>query len=328
MLRRLGREDLASVNPFLKEKDSHAPFLWHVYEDYEVVEEEDALPYLRASTPKGYESPKIVNSYNPLIDTPRLFLDFARIAERKNPANALSQWIAQYGLLGFAHGSPQWSPQASPEVVVPPQQYDDRGGPGETLDAIWYEVYTTNGILALYEAVLNRDPDKLESLLFPSGEDPEWLERRRQYVNEYESKLKQETASDQIDRIDVLVSEALRQVWEHTGTVSVFAYPIINPTGDLLQQPLLTVDRLKASWRVRNLLGAMYLQFFWLVTSAGELSRCKYCGRIISYAPPIPAGEDRKARKPRKDKEFCDSRCRQNYHYHNRIKLERSSEQR
>jgi hypothetical protein len=321
MLRRLGREDLASVNPFLREKESRAPFLWHVYEDYEVVEEKDALPYLRASTPKGYETPRRVRSYNPLVDTPRLFLDFARIAERRNPAEALSQWIAQYGLLGFADSSPQWFPEASPEVTVPPRWYDAWGGPGETLEAVWYEVYITNHILALYEAVLNRDPDKLESLLFPPGEDPEWLERRRQYVNE----LRRETGSD---RIAVLVDQALGQVWEHIMALTVFAYPAISPTGSLHQRPLLTVDRLSASWGVRNLLGAMYLQFFWLVTSAGEMSRCKYCGRIISYAPPIPAGEDRKARKPRKDKEFCDSRCRQNYHYHNRIKPGRQSERR
>jgi hypothetical protein len=314
LLRRLGREDLASVNPFVREEEIHAPFVWHVYEDYELVEEEDALPYLRASIPKGYESPKRVKSYNPLVDTPRLFLDFARIAERKNRAKALSQWIEQYGLLGFAHDSPQWSPQASPEVVVPPQQYDDRGGPGETLGAVWYEVYTTNSILALYEAALNRDPIKLESLLFPPGEEPESLERRRQYVNE----LMEETGSDWID---VLVDRALGQVWEHIMALAVFAYPTISPMGSVHQQPLLTVDRLNASWGVRNLLGAMYLQFFWLVTSAGELARCKYCGRIISYAPPMPESEKR---KPRKDKEFCDSRCRQNYHYHNRIKPARN----
>jgi hypothetical protein len=323
MLRRLGREDLTSVNPFLREKESDVPFFWNVYEDYEVVEEEGALPYLRASTPKGYETPKRIKSYYPLVDTPRLFLDFARIAERKNPANALSQWIAQYGLLGFANSGPKWFPEASPQVTVPPNTYDYRGGLGETLEAVWYEVYTTNRILALYEAVLNRDPDKLEALIFTPGEDSEWLERRRRHVSGYADK----TGSDSID---VLVSGALAEVCEHLGALNVFAYPtiaypVINPTGSLRQQPLLTVDRLKASWGVRNLLGAMYLQFFWLVTSAGELSRCKYCGRIISYAPPIPAGEDRKARKPRKDKEFCDSRCRQNYHYHNRIKPHRPS---
>ena len=313
MFRRLGREDLASVNPFRKEKDRHAPFFWHVYEEYEIIEEEDGLRYLRASTPEGYETPQRVKRYNPLVDTPRLFLDFARIAERKNPGEALSQWIGQYGLLGLAHNSPQWTPEKSPEVIVPPNVYDDRGGPGETLDAIWYEVYITNHILALYEAVLNRDADKMESLQFPPEEDPEWLNRRWQYVNQ----LMQETGSEWID---VLVHEALGQVWEHVMALAVFAYPAITPAGSLNARPLLTVDRLNASWGVRNLLGAMYLQFFWLVTSAGDLSRCKYCGRIISYAPPIPIGKEHKARKPRKDKEFCDSRCRQNYHYHNRIK--------
>ena len=68
-----------------------------------------------------------------------------------------------------------------------------------------------------------------------------------------------------------------------------------------------------------------YLQFYWLVTSHSELSRCKQCGRIISYAPPVPTTENKKARKPRRDKEFCDSRCRQNYHYHNRVKPARRS---
>lgn len=317
MLRRLGQEDLTSVNPFLGEKEDHA-FVWHVYEDYEVVREEDALPYVQAVTPKGHESPKRVRSYNPLVDTPRLFLDFARIAERNNPAEALSQWVAQYGLLGFADSSPQWFPHARPEVTVPPRIYDDSGGPGETLEAVWDEVYTANRILALYEAVLNRDAEKLETLIFTSEEDSEGLERRRQHVSGYTDK----TSSD---RIDVLVSVALAEVWEFIGALTVFAYPVINPTGDLNQQPLLTVDRLKASWGVRNLLGAMYLQIFWLVTSAGELARCKFCGRIISYAPPMSVGEVHKVRKPRNDKEFCDSRCRQNYHYHNRIKPARSS---
>ena len=42
---------------------------------------------------------------------------------------------------------------------------------------------------------------------------------------------------------------------------------------------------------------------------------------LISHAPPVPVGDERKARrKPRKDKDFCDSRCRQNYHYHKRVK--------
>jgi hypothetical protein len=64
----------------------------------------------------------------------------------------------------------------------------------------------------------------------------------------------------------------------------------------------------------------MDLQMYWLVTSFGHLFHCKYCGRVIYFAPSTPAGEDRKVRKPCRDKEICDSRCRQHYHYHNRVK--------
>jgi hypothetical protein len=83
---------------------------------------------------------------------------------------------------------------------------------------------------------------------------------------------------------------------------------------------LYSLDGLAASWWPRNLLDAMYLQMYWLMTSSGDLARCKNCGHFISYATPVLVGENHTARKPRKDTEFCDSRCRQNYHYHNRIK--------
>jgi hypothetical protein len=319
MLRKLGREDFVSSNPFLEKKvDRYGPFLWRVYEDYEVVDEEGGLPYLRASKRAGSGTPEVVKLYRPLIDTPRIFLDFARIAERKNPRQALSQWISQYGLLGLADEGPQWFAEGAPEVVVPPRVYNDRGGRGETLDAVWYEVYTTNHMLALYESVLNRDTNKLELLLYPPQDGPERLQQSRQHAKELMHKT-------DATWIDVLIDQALRQVWEYVMELAVFAYPGIGTVGDLHQQPLLTVDRLTASWEVRNLLGAMYLQFYWLISSAGELSHCKHCGGIISYAPPTPTTG---VRKPRKDKEFCSTQCRQNYHYHNRIKLRRQTERR
>jgi hypothetical protein len=308
--RRLGRDDLANSNPFLREKDIHTPFLWRVYENYELVDQEDGLPYLRASGRDGHATPRSVRVYNPLVDAPRLFLDFARIAERKNPEQALLQWIAQYGLLGFAHNDSQFVVEESPQVVIPPRSYDDKGGPGETLDAVWYEVYTTNETLTLYEAALNQDTDNLELLLFPSDEDPGWLERRRHYAQE---QMRRSGARWP----DALISIALAQVWDYVMALNVFAYPTISTVDNLNERPLLTVDRLTPSWGVRNLLGAMYLQFYWLITSESDLTRCKYCGHIIPYAPPSLGSP---SRKPRKDKEFCDRRCRQNYHYHNRIK--------
>lgn len=62
-------------------------------------------------------------------------------------------------------------------------------------------------------------------------------------------------------------------------------------------------------WNFDNLLGAAYLQMYWLMTSAGGLARCQQCGRIISLARPYPKG-----RKRRQDKRFCNDACRQAHH--------------
>lgn len=103
-----------------------------------------------------------------------------------------------------------------------------------------------------------------------------------------------------------------------------FVYPCISvdlETRETLYPGVLYApDHFYRFWQPRNLLGALYLQAYWLVTSAAELSKCKYCGRVISYAASLPDAADKAKRKPRRDKEFCDSRCRQNYHYHNRVK--------
>ncbi len=110
------------------------------------------------------------------------------------------------------------------------------------------------------------------------------------------------------------------------GKLSNFTYPTVNhelPAPSALPhfhkgEPLAT-HRLGASWAFRNLLGAMYLQFYWLITSRADIKRCKYCGRIIYLAPPIPQPGE-KPRKPCSDKEYCDKSCQQNYDYHERRK--------
>jgi hypothetical protein len=84
--------------------------------------------------------------------------------------------------------------------------------------------------------------------------------------------------------------------------------------------PPITPDLFSRGWVARNLLGTLGLQFYWLITSDGELDRCRYCGRIISHTSPVPGSQTTKRRKTRSDKSFCNSRCRQNYHYHNRRK--------
>jgi len=123
---------------------------------------------------------------------------------------------------------------------------------------------------------------------------------------------------------EALVDVALESIyWDIQQVLEAFTYPCLAQHSSSGKPPFIepwTPERMTSSLWPRNLLGAMYLQFFWLIASADELSRCKHCGRIIPHAPPLPASGDR---KPRKDKEFCDKRCRQNYHYHNRRKLRR-----
>jgi hypothetical protein len=84
-------------------------------------------------------------------------------------------------------------------------------------------------------------------------------------------------------------------------------------------------DRVAQGWRFGSLLGAMWLQMMWLVTSKDVPRRCAGpgCNRIISYAQPQESWEwndqssdpwkknDRsRGYRTRKDKRFCSDNCR------------------
>jgi hypothetical protein len=327
MWRKLNREDLVSSNPLLVDEEPHRPFYWRVYEDYEILPSEDRdFDYLQAARRKGSQEPECVKVYRPLIDTPYLFLEFARIWEQKDRVEALMDWVRRYGLLGFTQRNPQYCEERSPlrkfiDSVEPTRRYDDRGGSGDAFDLIFAEADQTNQALTLYEAALSRDVEKLEQGLF-WDEESEFDEDRWRLLQE-------KVRATGENWTDILVDSALSQVLEFTvPEVHAYAYPDIafpcRTSGDRTD-PLLTVDQLTQSWGARNLVGAIHLQFYWLITSGEDLTRCKYCNRIISYAPHLPSG-DGVARKPRKDKEFCSTQCRQNYHYHNRIKPSRQND--
>lgn len=333
MWRRLNREDLERVNPLLPEEERHHfGFSWRVYKDYEILPlDSDEKPrlgeedeYIQAARQGTHEEPECVKVYDPLIDTPYLFLDFARVVERKdNPYLALMDWISKYGLLGNTPRNPQYSKESTlrekwADSFMPPRLYDDRGGPWDTLYLLGAEAYQTNEALRLYEAALSHDEERLEQAIY-SGEPPDREEGMRKA-------LEDKAAVTGASRTDILVDRALGQVIEFViHPVHAFAYPDIgwppSPIGSGTEAPLLSVEGITRGWRARNLVGAMHLQFYWLITAGGDISRCKYCNRIISYGPPIPGSRDR---KPRRDKEFCDKRCRQNYHYHNRVKPRKS----
>lgn len=334
MRRRMGGVDFDSARSAFQEMGRQANLMWAVYEDYELVDTGENWPYLKAvGAPVRY--------YNPLFDAPRLFLDFTRIAGDKDPEAAMFAWITKYGLLGLSNPEPGFFWERAPETVVPPLEYKDSGGPGDTMVTAIDHAHIANELLLLYEACENRDTVALQALLDPSNLRAFANEQGKsltQLWNEQNERATEDSKSQgvlwvrdmvggtlvqrpqPIDWEGFLVDTAMAEIWGNLVSVlSVFAYPTLAPT---VEAAPLTADRLVTAWGARNLLGVIYLQFYFLVTSGEYLFRCKYCSRIISLDPPVP---NTKKRKARKDKKFCDSRCRQNYHYHNRQNPERPS---
>ena len=77
-------------------------------------------------------------------------------------------------------------------------------------------------------------------------------------------------------------------------------------------------SQVSASWGFKGLYAAIYLQMYWLMAAGGNVTRCKYCGRIIYLTSPVPG-----ARKTRQDKQYCNNACRQRHHYHTKTKPRR-----
>jgi hypothetical protein len=327
MWRKIGRDDFLGSAPAL-DRDLRHPFVWPVYNHYEATEGGQEPQYLWA-TEAGADD--LRKAYEPLQDTPHLFLEFARLGESKDRGGALEEWISSYGLLGLHRNRRRRFREGLPEVessayrkprdveseVIPAVEYSSRGGHGETLDSVWREVSRASSALTCYEAALSKEEDRLEAAL--TKDSPDSLEDLRSYCK---ALMELETGGS---RVDVLVHLATHQVfWAIQEVLEHFTYPCmsVDIEPDLAGGPesLHTPDHFYRSWHPRNLLGALYLQAYWLVTSASELSRCRHCSRVITYTAAFPGAGSKAGRKQRSDKEFCNSRCRQNYHYHHRVK--------
>src|SRR5215210_5620159 len=131
MRRRIGREDLSGVNPFSNEEQKlEGVWGWRVYEEFGLVEQDGQQRFFKATT---YES----ELYAPLVDTPYLFLEFARLPEQKGHLyEALDGWLTKYGLLGLSRQDSRsldlvrdvrLTPVGDwvPEISTPPLRYDD-----------------------------------------------------------------------------------------------------------------------------------------------------------------------------------------------------------
>jgi hypothetical protein len=235
--------------------------------------------------------------YYPLVKDPDLFLKFARLGDDGGLDNAATvrgldtdknadvtlDWARTYGTLGLTPGDEKhWFRGAS-----------TRGGPLETVAAFAYEAWVANGCLRLYEAATAAELD--EELI-------------ASYVGDHRgSSLYTHTpASARAWALETVARETQARV---AGN----AYPALY--GE--------VGRFVSGWSFSNLLGAMWLQMFWLLTASEEPRRCRNpeCDKIITYKQPEQQTQGTKKNdrsggySTRKDKSFCDDRCRSRHHY-------------
>ena len=217
--------------------------------------------------------------YNPLQEAPDLFLEFAALHEASDfPESALA-FSHKRGLPG---GEGFFEPAVSP----------DNNSERITLSAFQGETALAWFILKVYEAALNRDEERLR--IAAKGLD-RFLGREDDGASD--ANVEQHVA-DVLVQVAFMVSKVAQKR----------SYIIPSFTEEIRSLKTLT-NGIRSSWEFDNLLGAAYLQMWWLMSSGGDVTRCEYCRRIMSLARPHPNG-----RKRRRDKRFCSDSCRQAHH--------------
>ena len=168
----------------------------------------------------------------------------------------------------------------------------------------------------MYEAVLNEDSEKAQTLVLEEFTSIGSVGRMNSLLPRNAKLWQTRTPASIISEIveenyagDYLSYALHCAVYEVDEMVQRLCYiKLIEGQKELLEvhhDP----SRVRAGWGFKNLLGAMYLQMYWLMAAGGTLRRCEHCGRIISLSRPRP-----ESRKRRQDKRFCDDACRQAHH--------------
>jgi len=221
--------------------------------------------------------------FEPLED-PNLFLKFSRLHRERDFAQAALSFASQYGLPCSTGGevADSW-----PRLIR------------LSLQRFYEESQRAWVVVSLYESVLNRNQDAARSLLTNYRHlDDSFRHHYEQLAGESSAEERQYTSLHRALAASVSVVNSV-----------VKSYCEANLVVALDESPEIDTSAVKRLWYFDNVLGAMYLQMYWLLTSGGNLVRCEYCGRIVSLARPHPGG-----RKRRRDKRFCDDACRQAHH--------------
>ena len=127
------------------------------------------------------------------------------------------------------------------------------------------EVDRANRALTCYEAALSKDREKLEEFWNIRGPSSNAREGRAYF--RLTAGIIGGTYTDAL--VHVATRQALCDAWE---VMSEYCYPYLTHRSPAGRAPLyekLAPELLMPSVRPRNLLGAMYTQFYWLLASGG-----------------------------------------------------------
>lgn len=295
MWRRVNKENLmrAAEIGLGQHHENRTMNVWTVCEDYEVYDEAIVAKYPHFD-PKNERSIAGESGrwrgYRPLEETSDLFLKLARLHDEPNFVEAALDFSRAYGMLSVVSVKDGLSMHRM------------------SLRAFQAEAKRAWKVLKLYETVLNSDAVAAQSILY---------ERQNEQTevvpgSDLEEALFEESGKEGLEEfvlysaLDValeLVNETVRDLCHLEARIfdsDLFTVAVAFPTDPSV---------VKSAWRFDNLLGAAYLQMYWLMTSGGTIARCDYCGRVMSLTRPHPEG-----RKRRRDKRFCDDACRQAHH--------------
>lgn len=214
--------------------------------------------------------------------------DYSRLETERNQ-EAARDWAEGNGALGLTSGSGFLRRGAEPYII----RGDPMGGAEDTVWRFVAESYIANRMLTLYEAATVPDRVNADTIrhLIPGPPD------------------------EHNDSLHLARHEALDEVARTVETmVANRCYPIARPKGEGIAR----------GWGFTNLLGAMWLQMLWLVSSeSGRRCQRPECNRVITIERPDSGEleytesyrEGKKWRVPhkyatRKDKIYCSDSCK------------------
>jgi hypothetical protein len=213
------------------------------------------------------------------LSSPSLFLQFAELGGREISEDDVMEWVHRYGILGLSLRDSKGDRLLS-----------YCGGPEETVAAFVREAEEANWIKRVYEAALRlgeADDTEAVKAVEELRELFGWSVYARISPREAQEKALEAVRQQVQDCLGRHCSVRWRQSGE--GFTEFLDF--------------------------KNVMGAMYLQFAWVLREKAIARRCKYCGKLIPESTGAETGDEKKSRKTHKNKDYCNRTCKDAYRY-------------